>query len=279
MATIGKRRLGFFVRGWLICCSFEDVFTRLLTYLIIFWHANTAFLHGLTVGPLFTLSAHVRRQSLPVLPPTLSKIRLLMFGSIHFFSGCSGHLFHIDFGYILGRDPKPFPPPMKLSKEMVEAMGGDSSLDYQKFRQHCYNAFLILRRSVKTQPHLDSVIVYSPENHVFSSFTFFFSTILSTLGFFFFFYALAWLDFSIALFHVILPISFSCAFTSFMFRVSSNTVWCSEIGPLTSLDALELHVSSDVREPFIAPGCTVSATTYFHVDVFPPIQCRPLYLL
>ncbi|MFS7983330.1 putative phosphatidylinositol 3-kinase [Helianthus anomalus] len=27
-------------------------------------------------------------------------------------------------GYILGRDPKPFPPPMKLCKEMVEAMGG-----------------------------------------------------------------------------------------------------------------------------------------------------------
>lgn len=35
-----------------------------------------------------------------------------------------GRLFHIDFGFILGRDPKPFPPPMKLCKEMVEAMGG-----------------------------------------------------------------------------------------------------------------------------------------------------------
>ena len=30
-----------------------------------------------------------------------------------------GHLIHIDFGYILGRDPKIFPPPMRLSKEMV----------------------------------------------------------------------------------------------------------------------------------------------------------------
>lgn len=35
-----------------------------------------------------------------------------------------GRLFHIDFGYILGNDPKPFPPPMKICKEMVEAMGG-----------------------------------------------------------------------------------------------------------------------------------------------------------
>ena len=31
----------------------------------------------------------------------------------------NGKLLHIDFSYILGRDPKPFPPPMKLSKEMV----------------------------------------------------------------------------------------------------------------------------------------------------------------
>lgn len=58
----------------------------------------------------------------------------------------SGHLIHVDFGYILGRDPKVFPPPMKLNKEMVEAMGGTNSLEYQKFREHCFNAFLTLRR-------------------------------------------------------------------------------------------------------------------------------------
>ena len=58
----------------------------------------------------------------------------------------SGHLIHVDFGYILGRDPKVFPPPMKLNKEMVEGMGGTSSIEYQRFREHCYNAFLALRR-------------------------------------------------------------------------------------------------------------------------------------
>lgn len=58
----------------------------------------------------------------------------------------NGNLFHIDFGYILGRDPKPFPPPMKLSKEMVEAMGGTNSEHYQQFRKLCYTAFLHLRR-------------------------------------------------------------------------------------------------------------------------------------
>lgn len=58
----------------------------------------------------------------------------------------NGALFHIDFGYIFGRDPKPFPPPMKLVKAMVEAMGGADSALYVKFRLLCCEAFNILRR-------------------------------------------------------------------------------------------------------------------------------------
>lgn len=58
-----------------------------------------------------------------------------------------GRLFHIDFGFILGRDPKPFPPPMKLCKEMVEAMGGAESLHYGRFKSYCCEAFNILRKS------------------------------------------------------------------------------------------------------------------------------------
>jgi len=58
----------------------------------------------------------------------------------------AGKLFHIDFGFILGRDPKPLPPPMKLSKEMVEAMGGPASEHFADFKRLCYTAFLHLRR-------------------------------------------------------------------------------------------------------------------------------------
>jgi len=58
----------------------------------------------------------------------------------------AGKLFHIDFGFILGRDPKPLPPPMKLSKEMVEAMGGPTSEHFADFKRLCYTAFLHLRR-------------------------------------------------------------------------------------------------------------------------------------
>ena len=31
----------------------------------------------------------------------------------------SGELFHIDFSFVLGRDPKPLMPPMRLSKDMA----------------------------------------------------------------------------------------------------------------------------------------------------------------
>jgi len=58
-----------------------------------------------------------------------------------------GMLFHIDFGYILGKDPKPFPPPMKLCKEMVEAMGGSNSESYRQFYSYCCEAYNILRKS------------------------------------------------------------------------------------------------------------------------------------
>nr|CAI5868714.1 unnamed protein product [Callosobruchus analis] len=70
-----------------------------------------------------------------------------------------GKLFHIDFGYILGRDPKPLPPPMKLSKEMVEAMGGVTSEHYQEFRKLCYTAFSHLRRHANLILNLFSLMV------------------------------------------------------------------------------------------------------------------------
>jgi phosphatidylinositol 3-kinase len=57
-----------------------------------------------------------------------------------------GKFFHVDFGYILGRDPKPFPPPMKLCREMIEGMGGTQSVYYKSFVSKCTQAFLILRR-------------------------------------------------------------------------------------------------------------------------------------
>ena len=71
----------------------------------------------------------------------------------------AGNLFHIDFGFILGRDPKPFPPPMKLCKEMVEAMGGATSVHYQKFKSFCFIAFNILRKHANLILNLFSLMI------------------------------------------------------------------------------------------------------------------------
>ena len=70
-----------------------------------------------------------------------------------------GHLFHIDFGFILGRDPKPFPPPMKLCKEMVDAFGGMTSQNYQLFRSYCFIAFNNLRKSANLILNLFALMV------------------------------------------------------------------------------------------------------------------------
>ncbi|KAK4162452.1 kinase-like domain-containing protein [Cladorrhinum sp. PSN259] len=70
-----------------------------------------------------------------------------------------GHFFHADFGYILGRDPKPFAPAMKLSKEMVDCMGGANSDHYKQFKQYCFLAYSALRKNSNLILNLFSLMV------------------------------------------------------------------------------------------------------------------------
>ncbi|KAK7202392.1 kinase-like domain-containing protein [Myxozyma melibiosi] len=70
-----------------------------------------------------------------------------------------GHFFHADFGYILGRDPKPFAPLMKLPIQIVEGMGGETSEHYQKFRNYCFTAYTTLRKSANLILNLFALMV------------------------------------------------------------------------------------------------------------------------
>ncbi|GAA5828167.1 hypothetical protein JCM5353_007814 [Sporobolomyces roseus] len=70
-----------------------------------------------------------------------------------------GHFFHVDFGYILGRDPKPFPPAVKVCKEMVDAMGGMHSPHYSRFKSLCYTAFTTLRKNANLLINLVALMV------------------------------------------------------------------------------------------------------------------------
>ncbi|KDR78928.1 hypothetical protein GALMADRAFT_1365700 [Galerina marginata CBS 339.88] len=70
-----------------------------------------------------------------------------------------GHFFHVDFGYILGRDPKPFPPQVKVCKEMVDGMGGAQSPHYARFKNFCFTAYTILRKSTNLILNLVTLMV------------------------------------------------------------------------------------------------------------------------
>eukprot|EP01125_Pyxidicula_operculata_P018418 TRINITY_DN653_c0_g4_i1.p1 TRINITY_DN653_c0_g4~~TRINITY_DN653_c0_g4_i1.p1 ORF type:complete len:866 (+),score=208.78 TRINITY_DN653_c0_g4_i1:55-2652(+) len=78
----------------------------------------------------------------------------------------NGELFHIDFGFILGRDPKPLPPPMKVSPEMVEGMGGLYSKEFKQFTSYCCTAYNILRKSSNLILNLISLMVDAEIPHV-----------------------------------------------------------------------------------------------------------------
>ncbi|GAA5991028.1 hypothetical protein JCM10908_006509 [Rhodotorula pacifica] len=70
-----------------------------------------------------------------------------------------GHFFHVDFGYILGLDPKPFPPAVKVCKEMVDAMGGMQSPHYARFKSLCYTGFTTLRKNANLLINLVALMV------------------------------------------------------------------------------------------------------------------------
>ncbi|KAL3666947.1 hypothetical protein V7S43_007894 [Phytophthora oleae] len=59
-----------------------------------------------------------------------------------------GILFHIDYGFILGKDPKPLQPPMRLDHYMIQALGGTQTPQFEQFKQLCVIAFNCLRRHV-----------------------------------------------------------------------------------------------------------------------------------
>jgi hypothetical protein len=59
-----------------------------------------------------------------------------------------GTLFNIDYGYILGKDPKPFVSYIRITPDMIDALGGISSIHYNKFSKWCGVAYNCVRRHI-----------------------------------------------------------------------------------------------------------------------------------
>ena len=61
-----------------------------------------------------------------------------------------GEIFHVDFGYILGKDPhehKYTPPKIRLDGCVVHALQGVGSPYYERFEKLCLKGFVDLRRA------------------------------------------------------------------------------------------------------------------------------------
>lgn len=59
-----------------------------------------------------------------------------------------GRFFHIDFGYILGEDPVFRNPGIRITPEIVDAIGGLSSQYYVQFTDYCTRIYNCLRRNI-----------------------------------------------------------------------------------------------------------------------------------
>lgn len=57
-----------------------------------------------------------------------------------------GILFHIDFGFVLGSETKPYAPLVRMDNMMIEALGGSSKIS--EFIDICCNIYLCLRKYV-----------------------------------------------------------------------------------------------------------------------------------
>jgi Phosphatidylinositol 3- and 4-kinase/Phosphoinositide 3-kinase family, accessory domain (PIK domain)/FYVE zinc finger len=81
----------------------------------------------------------------------------------------SGVLFHIDFGYILGQDPKLIGKTgMRISNDIVEALGGQNSSDYKRFYELCNTVYSCLRRHVNLFINMMRVLIDIDEKLVTS---------------------------------------------------------------------------------------------------------------
>ena len=59
----------------------------------------------------------------------------------------NGIIFHIDYSFCIGQDPKPFFPSMRITDEMIDMIGGFHSNDYKKFIKHCNIYYNCIRKN------------------------------------------------------------------------------------------------------------------------------------
>lgn len=65
-----------------------------------------------------------------------------------------GRLFHIDFGYILGQETVINNPGIRITPDIIEAIGGENSENYIIFKELCTNIYNCIRRNINIFYHM-----------------------------------------------------------------------------------------------------------------------------
>ena len=68
----------------------------------------------------------------------------------------TGILFHIDYSFCIGHDPKPFYPSIRITKEMIDMIGGFDSDNYKFFIEICSNYY----NSIRKYTNIISLMIY-----------------------------------------------------------------------------------------------------------------------
>lgn len=65
-----------------------------------------------------------------------------------------GRLFHIDFGYILGKDTVISNPGIRITPDIIQAIGGENSRNYVIFKNLCSQIYNCIRRNINIFYHM-----------------------------------------------------------------------------------------------------------------------------
>ena len=75
-----------------------------------------------------------------------------------------GSLAHVDFGYVLGEDPKMMATPMRITEDMIDAMGGRSSSTFMSFVKQTQSGYETMRQYPTLWYHLLAAESYIHRN-------------------------------------------------------------------------------------------------------------------
>jgi len=77
-----------------------------------------------------------------------------------------GRLFHIDYGFILGSDPKPISQPkIRITQDMIEALGGRNSIYYEEFITLCNDIYQAMRGHLKLFTYFLSILASNNDEY------------------------------------------------------------------------------------------------------------------